>query len=83
MRLAIISTGLGALVVIIGSLIAAFSGSEEGQNKFAKLTTVIGAAVGNLVDLLADLGEGIIDAFLNPVETIKGFADTIKTFITD
>ena len=83
MRLAIISTGLGALVVIIGSLIAAFSGSEEGQNKFAKLTTIIGAAVGNLVDLLADLGEGIIDAFLNPVETIKGFADTIKTFVVD
>ena len=83
MRLAIISTGLGALVVVIASLVAAFKGSEEGQNKFAKLTTIIGAAVGNLVDLLADLGEGIIDAFLNPVETIKGFADTIKTFVVD
>ena len=83
MRLAIISTGLGALVVVIASLVAAFKGSEEGQNKFAKLTTIIGAAVGNLVDLLADLGEGIINAFTNPVETIKGFADTIKTFVVD
>ena len=83
MRTAIISTGLGALVVVIGSLIAAFKGSEEGQNKFAKIMTVIGALTGNLVDLLADLGEGIIDAFTNPVKTIKGFADTIKTFITD
>jgi chemotaxis protein histidine kinase CheA len=83
MRTAIISTGLGALVVVIGSLIAAFEGSEEGQNKFAKIMTVIGALTGNLVDLLADLGEGIIDAFTNPVKTIKGFAGTIKTFITD
>ena len=78
MRLAIISTGLGALVVIIGSLIAAFSGSEEGQNKFAKLTTIIGAAVGNLVDLLADLGENIISVFENPKQALKDFTKLIK-----
>tara|TARA_R110001632_G_scaffold129839_2_gene243949 strand:+ start:13583 stop:15427 length:1845 start_codon:yes stop_codon:yes gene_type:complete len=78
MRLAIISTGLGALVVIIGSLIAAFSGSEEGQNKFAKLTTIIGAAVGNLVDLLADLGENLISAFENPQKALKDFTKLIK-----
>ena len=83
MKVAIASSGIGLLIIAITSLIAAFKGSEEGQNKFAKLTTIIGAAVGNLVDLLADLGEGIIDAFLNPVETIKGFADTIKTFVVD
>lgn len=83
MRLAIISTGLGALVVIIGSLIAAFKGSEEGQNKFAKIMTVIGALTGNLVDLLADLGEGIINAFTNPIETLKGFSNSIKTYVMD
>lgn len=78
MRLAIISTGLGALVVIIGSLIAAFKGSEEGQNKFAKIMSVVGALTGNLVDLLADLGEGIINAFENPQKAISDFADLIK-----
>jgi len=83
LRVAIISTGIGALVIGIVALAAAFKGSEDGQNKFAKIMTVIGAAVGNLVDLLADLGEGIINAFTNPVETIKGFADTIKTFVFD
>jgi len=78
MRLAIISTGLGALVVIIGSLIAAFKGSEEGQNKFAKIMSVIGALTGNLVDLLADFGEGIINAFENPKQAITDFANLIK-----
>ena len=63
MRLAIISTGIGALVVVIGSLIAAFKSSEEGQNKFNKLTTVMGALVGNLVDLLADFGEKNYSSF--------------------
>ena len=78
MRLAIISTGLGALVVVIGSLIAAFKGSEEGQNKFAKIMSVIGALTGNLVDLLADFGEGIINAFENPKQAITDFANLIK-----
>lgn len=83
MKIAIIGTGVGALVIAITSLIAAFRGSEEGQNKFAKIMTVIGTLTGNLVDLLADLGEGIINAFTNPVETIKGFAKTIQEFVVD
>ena len=66
MRIAIISTGIGALIVAIGALTAAFTGSEEGQNKFAKIMSVIGALTGNLTDLLADLGEGIISVFENP-----------------
>ena len=78
MRLAIISTGIGALVLGITALGAAFTGSEEGQNKFAKIMGVIGALTGNLVDLLADLGEKIISVFENPVESLKSFGDLIK-----
>ena len=83
MRTAIISTGIGALIIAITSLIAAFRSSEEGQNKFAKLTSMIGTVVSVLTDRLADLGEGIINAFTNPVEAIKNFAKSVKSFITD
>jgi hypothetical protein len=83
MRVAIISTGIGALIIGIVALTAAFKGSEEGQNKFNKIMSVIGALTGNLVDLLADLGEGIINAFENPIETIKEFANTITTYVDD
>ena len=83
MRAAIISTGIGALIIGIVALTAAFKGSEEGQNKFNKIMTVIGALTGNLVDLLADLGEGIINAFTNPIETLKSFSDSIKTYVMD
>ena len=83
MRAAIISTGIGALIIAITSLIAAFRSSEEGQNKFAKLTSMIGTVVSVLTDRIANLGEGIINAFTNPVETIKNFAKNVKTFITD
>ena len=78
MKGAIIATGVGALVIAVTSLTAAFTNTEEGQNKFAKLMGVIGALTGNLVDLLADLGEGIISAFQNPVESLKSFGNLIK-----
>ena len=78
MKIAIIGTGIGALIVAIAAVGAAFTGSEEGQNKFAKIMGVIGALTGNLVDLLADLGEGIISAFENPVESLKAFGNFIK-----
>ena len=83
LRGAIISTGIGALVIAVTSLIAAFKGSEEGQNKFAKLTTIIGAAVGNVVDLLADLGEGIISVFENPKQSLINFKNLLVENITN
>jgi uncharacterized YccA/Bax inhibitor family protein len=63
LRGAIAATGLGLLLIAITSLTAAFKSSEEGQNKFAKIMSVIGAITGNLVDLLADLGEKLISVF--------------------
>ena len=82
-KLAIISTGLGALVVIMGALYAAFTSSEEGQKKWAAVMEVVGAVVGVFMDRLADLGSGIIKLFTEPIETLKGFGDSIKEFVMD
>jgi hypothetical protein len=83
LRVAILSTGIGALILAVTALTAAFTGSEEGQNKFAKIMTVIGALTGNLVDLLADLGEGIISVFENPKEALLNFKDLLVENITN
>mgnify|MGYP003122202919 CR=1 FL=1 len=80
---AIAASGIGLIVITIAALTAAFRGSEEGQNKFAKIMGVIGAVTGNLVDLLADLGEKIISVFENPKQAVKDFANLIKTNITN
>ena len=80
---AIAASGIGLIVITIAALTAAFKGSEEGQNKFAKIMGVIGAVTGNLVDLLADLGDSIISVFENPKQSIKDFANLIKTNITN
>jgi len=83
MRMAIIATGIGALVLAISSVAAAFTSTEEGQNKFNKLMTVLGSITGNLIDVLASLGNAIIDVFTNPVDAIKKFTNLIKENIVN
>lgn len=68
---AIIASGIGLLLVTVVALKTAFTASEEGQNKFAKIMAVIGSVTGNLVDLLAEFGEFIIDLFSGESEAIK------------
>ena len=83
MKLAVISTGLGALVVIMASLYAAFTRSEEGQKKWAAVMEVVGAVVSVFMDRLAALGSGLIKLFTEPIETLKGFGKSIKEFVMD
>jgi len=83
LKVAIIGTGIGALLIAITAVTTAFKSSEEGQNKYAKLLGVIGSVVGNLVDLLADFGETIISAFENPKQAIIDLKNSIKENITN
>ena len=78
LKVAIIGTGIGALLIAVVALGQAFTRSEEGQNKFQKILGVIGSVVGNLLDLLADLGENIISVFENPKQALKDFTKLIK-----
>ena len=78
MKIAIIGTGIGALLIAIIAVGKAFTNSEAGQNKFAKLMGVIGSVTGNLVDMLASLGEKIIWAFENPKKAINDFVKLLK-----
>ena len=83
MRVAVMATGIGALLILLTSLKQAFTRSEEGQNKFAKLMGVIGSVTGNLLDILADLGEGLISVFEDPKQAIIDFKDLIVENITN
>ena len=74
---AIIASGIGLLVIALVAVTQAFKGSEEGQNKFSKIMYGIGVVMDNILDLLADLGEKIIYAFENPVESLKAFGKAI------
>lgn len=77
-KIALISTGIGAFLVILGSLAAAFKSSEEGQSKFSKLLGTIGVIVGNITDIFANFGEKIISIFENPRESWEAFVDSLN-----
>ena len=83
MKGAIIATGLGAFVIVVTSLMQAFTSTEEGQNQLAKGMAVLGAVVDVFTDRLAAFGRGLISLFTDPVETFKGFGKSIKEFVMD
>lgn len=84
MRIAIIGTGIGALLIAITSLTAAFTNSEEGQNKFAKLMQKIGVITGNVTDILASFGTAIFKVFTGDfkgaAEAVNEATEAIKNF---
>ena len=80
---ALAATGIGLLVIAVGSLITAFRSSEEGANKLSKILTVVGSVTDNLLDLVADLGEKIIAAFENPQAAFESFKNALVENITN
>mgnify|MGYP003630997175 FL=1 len=83
LKFAILASGIGALLLAVVAVGKAFTSSEEGQNKFAKIMGVIGSVTGNLVDLLSDLGENIISVFENPKQAIIDLKNLIIENVTN
>ena len=59
MKVAFIATGIGAFVVLVGSLAANFANSEEGANKLNKVLSQIGVVAGNVTDILYSLSQSV------------------------
>ncbi len=83
MKIAIIGTGIGALLIALTSLSAAFTTTEEGQNKFNKIMGIIGATVSVFTDRLATLGSFLISVFENPKQALIDFKDAFVENITN
>lgn len=86
LRVALISTGIGAIVVALGSLAAYFTKSGEGADKLAVALAQIKSVINNVIDRAAILGKGLLQIvtgkFKEGWETmksaVKGFGDEIK-----
>jgi hypothetical protein len=83
LKIGLIATGLGAFVVLLGSLTAAFTRSEKGQEMMQKGLAAIGAITDVLLDRLAGLGEAIIEAVTSPVKAMKEFSAKFTVFMLD
>jgi len=72
---------LGLIVGAIVALKTAFTSSEDGQNKFLSIMTQIGVVVGNVTDIVADLGMGLFNAGKSLAKLITGdFAGATAAF---
>ena len=63
LKAALISTGIGALVVAVGSLITYFRSSSEAALKFKNAVAPLAALVGNLAEILQTTGKVLFNAF--------------------
>ena len=59
---ALIASGIGIFAIGLGSVTAAFTNSEEGQDRFNKLMLSFNVIVGNSIDILENLGKSILSA---------------------
>ncbi|XP_060572063.1 uncharacterized protein LOC132730213 [Ruditapes philippinarum] len=78
-RLALISTGVGALVVALGALITFLSTTQRGINFINKGLEAFKAISAALLGEVQQLGETIFDAFANPQEAVRKLWEVIKT----
>ena len=90
LKRAIISTGIGALVVAIGSLVVAirsliayFTKTQRGADMLSKAMDVVGQVFKTITDYAIKLGEKIVTAVTNPLDSIKALGRMLKKELFD
>ena len=86
LRAAIISTGIGALIVLLGSLAAWFTSSEKGATALKTATAFLSAVIQSLTSFLAPLGELLVNVFTEPqkaLDTLKDSLEPVLEFFQD
>src|SRR5699024_1603116 len=82
-RIALISTGVGALVVALGSLIAYLTQTQKGIDQVTRITRPLQAVFSRVVEIAGRLGESIVSAFKSPQKAVKQLWETIKKNIVN
>ena len=75
LKIALISTGIGAIIVALGSLIAYFTKTQKGIEAVSRVTAALGAAFNVIIDRIAKFGGAIIKLFSGD---FKGAASDMK-----
>ena len=79
LKTAIIATGIGALLIAMTSLAAAFSRTQKGMETFQRISTMIGATIDVVLDRLAMLGNAVVKVFQGD---FKGAAEAARGAIS-
>lgn len=77
LKSAIASTGIGLLLIAVGSLVAYFNSTDEGANKLKVAFAAVGQIVDGLISVFAKFGEVMVNAFTNPLDAIEKLTQAI------
>jgi hypothetical protein len=87
LKIALISTGIGAIVVGLGSLIAAFAGTQRGADAFSKvlipIQTIFQKFVGFLEGKAFKIFDRLEEAFANPKQAVIDLGNSLKQSLID
>ncbi len=83
LKMAIISTGIGAIFVAMGTavagLMAYFKGTTDGARKLAGITGTLKGLFTGLKEVLINVGRFLVQMFEDPKEAIASLWEMIKT----
>ena len=77
LRGAIMATGIGALVVVLGSLISYLTSTQDGIDRVTAVTRPLRVIFERLKGVIQDFGAGIAAAFSDPVGSIKALGQML------
>jgi len=80
-KVAILGTGIGALVIALGSLVTYFTQTKRGAEFLSRAMAGLKASFSVVVDLVSSLGEKILNAFTNPKQVFIDFGNSIETYV--
>ena len=78
-RGALISTGLGAIIVLLGSLVAYFTSTQEGVDKVARAITPLKVVFQTLWGVIQNFGKALVEVFTSPQKAIEGLMGLLET----
>lgn len=76
---ALIASGVGAFVVLLGSLISYLTRTQEGMDKVAQATEAVGTFVAVVFDEFSRLGKQVINSI---IPTFKGLGEILAGIFT-
>lgn len=77
-KFALIATGIGAIIVALGSLISFFTKTQRGVEIVNKAMAGLGAAIDVIIDRISLFGEAILLIFTDPLAAIDKMSEAFS-----
>lgn len=76
---ALVATGIGAIIVLLGSLVSFLTQTQKGMDLVAKATSAVGTFLAVIIDAFSKLGEQLVNSI---IPTFKGLGTIIEGILT-